>query len=243
MRIALFSDIHSNYHALEAVLRDIDERGVDRMLCLGDITMKGPLPQECVDRVRAAGCPVVLGNTDASYRPELHPSRFPAQTDSQVAAQADFERHQAALTDASKAWLAGLPLLATEEHEGVRMEFFHATPTHNYVLIMPWATNEQLATLRKAPETRLSAFGHCHRAFVRHVNGLAVINAGSVGLPFDGDPRCSYALIDQDVHGGLTASIVRVPYDAEAAVQAARDVGMAGWELFAHTARTGHFPG
>ncbi|HYG57482.1 MAG TPA: metallophosphoesterase family protein, partial [Symbiobacteriaceae bacterium] len=76
MRIAMFSDIHSNYHALEAVLGDMALRGVDRMVCLGDLTMKGPLPKECVDRVRDLGCPVVLGNTDACYSPDLRPSLF-----------------------------------------------------------------------------------------------------------------------------------------------------------------------
>jgi putative phosphoesterase len=242
MRVALFSDIHSNYHALEAVLTDVGRRGVDRLICLGDITMKGPLPKECVDRVRDLGCSVVLGNTDASYLPELNPSRFPAQNESQVSAQADFARHVEALTDEDRAWLVSLPLAVTETIEGVRMDFFHATPTHNYVLVMPWASVDQLAALRLAPETQVSAYGHCHRAFVRSARGTLVVNTGSVGLPFDGDPRPSYAVIEVD-QGVSTASIVRVPYDAEAAIRAARSVGMAGLDLFVHTARTGEYPG
>ncbi|HYF79894.1 MAG TPA: metallophosphoesterase family protein [Symbiobacteriaceae bacterium] len=243
MRIALFSDIHSNYHALEAVLSDIALRGVDRILCLGDITLKGPLPKECVDRVRDLGCPVVLGNADGCYHPDFHPERFPAQNESQVAVHADFARHLGALTQADQAWLQGFPLHLTETWEGTSVEFFHATPGHNYVLTMPWAANEHLAALRTAETTRLSAFGHCHRAFVRVLHGFTVMNTGSVGLPFDGDPRPSYALVDVD-QGHLTSTtIVRVSYDAEAAIKAARAVNMAGWELFAHTARTGQFPG
>lgn len=242
MRIALFSDIHSNYHALEAVLADMSSRGVDRIICLGDITLKGPLPKACVDRVRELGCPVVLGNADGCYHPNFHPQLFPAQNESQVAARADFERHVAALTEADRTWLQSFPLLIAESWEGVRMEFFHASPTHNYVLVMPWAPNDQLGALRTSPETVLAAFGHCHRAFVRVAHGCTVINAGSVGLPFDGDPRSSYALLEVDA-GRVSAGIVRVPYDWEAAVTAARDVAMAGWELFAHTARTGEFPG
>lgn len=242
MRIGLFGDVHSNYHALEAVLTDMAARGVDRIICLGDLTLKGPLPKECVDRVRDLGCPVVLGNADGCYHPDFHPDRFPAQNESQVAARADFRRQWDALTENDRQWLQSFPVSISETIEGVRMDFFHASPTDNYVLVMPWAGNEQIAAQRLAPETGLSAFGHCHRAFVRYARGCTVVNAGSAGLPYDGDPRPSYALVD--VEQGITiASIVRVPYDAEAAIRAAQATGMAGVDLFTHTARTGQFPG
>jgi len=242
MRFALFSDIHSNFHALEAVLADMDHRGVDRLLCLGDITLKGPLPRECVDRVRALGCPVVLGNADGCYHPDFHPARFPAQNESQIAARQDFERHMDALPSHDRDWLIGLPLALTENWDGIRFDFFHASPTSNYVLVMPWASNEKLAALRPAEESQGVAFGHCHRAFVRHLGGCLFVNAGSVGLPFDHDPRPSYAMIELD-RGTVSAAIVRVPYDGEPAIKAAKDMQMQGWELFAHTVRTGEFPG
>jgi diadenosine tetraphosphatase ApaH/serine/threonine PP2A family protein phosphatase len=69
-----------------------------------------------------------------------------------------------------------------------------------------------------------------------------VVNTGSVGVPFDGDPRPSYALVEVE-QGAALAGIVRVPYDPEPAIKAAQAVGMKGWELFARTARTGEFPG
>lgn len=242
MRVALFGDIHSNLQALEAVLADIRRRGADQLVCLGDITLKGPLPKECVDRVRELHCPVVRGNADSAYHPDFHPERFEPRNRSHLAIRADFGRHVAALTEEDRQWLQNLPLAVSDTFEGVRMDFFHATPTNNYVLTMPWAPNEALAPLRLSDETQVSVFGHSHRAFIRVWQGRIHVNAGSVGMPFDGDPRPSYALID--VEGGTTmASLVRVPYDAEAAIKVARDVGMKGWELFAHTARTGFFPG
>lgn len=242
MRIGLFGDIHSNYHALEAVLRDMQQRGVDRMVCLGDITMKGPLPKECVDLVRSLGCPVVQGNTDACFLPDRHPSQFPVMNRSQAEALADFERHEAALTEEDRQWLQNLPLTATDVIDGVRLDYFHAVPHHNYVLVMPWATNDEIAAMRLSDETKVSACGHNHRAFIRSPQGRMVINAGSVGAPFDGDWRPSYAIVELS-GGSLSGQIVRVPYSAEAAIQAAKDVRMHGWELFAHTARTGQFPG
>ena len=242
MRIGLFSDIHSNYHALEAVLADMANRGVDRLICLGDVTLKGPLPKECVDRVRALGCTVVLGNTDGAYDPDKHPSMFPVRNQSQEVALADFDRHLAALTPADQTWLRGFPLTYTDTVEGVRLDLFHATPTHYYVLVMPWATNEELERQRLSESTRASAFGHCHRPFVRTVAGRLVINTGSVGIPFDGDPRPSYVVVDAEA-GTTAVEVVRVAYDAEAAIRTAISVGMKGWELFAHTVRTGLFPG
>ncbi|HEY3368906.1 MAG TPA: metallophosphoesterase family protein [Symbiobacteriaceae bacterium] len=242
MRIALISDVHSNFHALEAVLADIARRGVDRIICLGDVTLKGPLPKECVDRVRDLKCPVVLGNADGSYHPDFQPERFTPRNRSQAAIQADFPRHMAALTEDDRVWLQNFPISLTELWEGVQMEFFHATPTHNYRILMPWVPNEELAALRSSEQTAISAYGHCHRPFIRFMQGFQVINSGSVGIPFDGDPRPSYALLEvkRDV---TTATVLRVPYDAEAAIKAAQDAGMQGWELFAHTARTGQFPG
>jgi putative phosphoesterase len=242
MRMALFSDIHSNEHALEAVLADMAQRGIDQMVCLGDITMKGPLPKQCVDRVRALGCPVVLGNTDGCYHPDSHPTLFPPQNESQVAARQDFERHERALTADDRAWLTSFPLTYTTTVEGNRLDLFHAVPHHNYLLVMPWASNAELGALRLSDDTQISAFGHSHRPFIRYVEGRLVINTGSVGAPFDGDPRASYALLDFD-HGTTCATLIRVPYDSEAAIKVAQDVGMSGWELFAHTARTGQFPG
>jgi predicted phosphodiesterase len=242
MRIALFGDIHSNFHALEAVLADMARRGVDQMVCLGDITLKGPLPKECVDRVRDLGCPVVLGNTDASYQPENPPSRYPARNDSQRAILADFDRHVTALTEADRHWLANLPLTHTLWVEGMRFDFCHAVPHSNYVLLWPWSSNEELEALRLSDETVLAGFGHNHRAFIRTHHGRTFVNAGSVGLPFDGDSRPAYALVEVE-RGLLSVQIIRVPYEAESAIQAARQSGMAGWELFAHTARTGRFPG
>lgn len=242
MRIGLFSDIHSNCHALQAVLADMGRRGVDRLICLGDVTLKGPLPKESVDLVRSLGCPVVRGNTDGAYHPDFHPDRFPPVNKSQVVAQQDFARHVDALPEADRLWLQQLPLAVTETWEGVRFDLFHATPTNNYVLILPWTDNETLAALRMSDETQVSAFGHCHRAFIRNPQGRMVINAGSVGLPFDGDPRPCYALVEVE-RGVTSATLVRVPYDPEPAIQAARDCAMKGWELFAYTARTGMFPG
>ncbi len=64
-KIAILSDIHGNLPALEAVLAQIAAEGIERVVCLGDVAALGPQPHEVIDRLRALGCPVVMGNTDA----------------------------------------------------------------------------------------------------------------------------------------------------------------------------------
>jgi len=212
------------------------------MVCLGDLTMKGPLPKECVEQVQALDCPVLLGNTDGCYHPDLHPSKYPPRSQSQLYALQDFDRHLLALSDADQLWLQTRPLTLTTEIGGQRLDLFHAAPHTNYLLILPSASKAELLAQRLTPQTDISAFGHCHRAFVRHVDDLTVINTGSVGLPFDGDPRPSYVIVEA-TGSSLKVQVVRVEYDPEPAIKAAQDRGMIGWEFFARTARTGLFPG
>ena len=65
MRLAVISDIHGNLVALEAVLAAITARDIEIIICLGDVAATGPQPQQVIERLRAIGCPVVMGNTDA----------------------------------------------------------------------------------------------------------------------------------------------------------------------------------
>ncbi len=65
MRIAVISDIHGNFVALEAILKDISHQFVDQMVCLGDAVQGGPQPAQVVNRLRELACPVVMGNADS----------------------------------------------------------------------------------------------------------------------------------------------------------------------------------
>ena len=95
MRIALISDLHGVLEATERVLTDIAQVGVDQIICLGDVTLFGPQPREVLHRVRALGCPVVMGNTDAWA---LDPQP-PAHRDDDSQRYADVEGWGAAMLD------------------------------------------------------------------------------------------------------------------------------------------------
>jgi diadenosine tetraphosphatase ApaH/serine/threonine PP2A family protein phosphatase len=224
MRIAVISDIHSNLHALEAVL---DAAGaVDAVWHLGDTVGYGPEPQAVVDRLRASGAIGVRGNHDdagggATSIEFFNPDGYRAM-----------EWTRAHIDESTRLYLAGLPERLVPDGSGFTLA--HGSPSDPIweYLDSPEAAEANMAAF----ETTYCLVGHTHVPMVfRETRGrmkampmapgarLAldgrrmILNPGSVGQPRDGDPRSSYVLIDTDT--GL-ATWHRVAYDV-AATQAA----------------------
>lgn len=221
MRIAVLSDVHANLVALTAALSECERRGVDRVVCLGDIVGYGPEPGACVDLVRETCEFTVLGNHDAAVALGRHIEALPK--DGQEAARL----HRALLTEDQMAWLAGLPLLET----AYGATFVHATPQQPEA----W---ERLHSFR-AVQAQFDAFstdicfvGHSHRPAVASLSvGVLrvrrghrfIVDVGSVGQPRDRDPRLSFALYD-DVE--FTVEAVRLHYDHARAASRVVEVGL-----------------
>jgi len=230
MRIAVFSDIHANLHALEAVLASIDAAGVDELWCLGDTVGYGPRPNECVDVVRGRADIALCGNHDLAALGTLDTTDFAG--DARAAARWTQER----LGPEQRDWLASLSPLATRDGA----ELFHASPRDpvwDYVLSEEVALASLLATT--AP---LVLVGHSHVALglawdgESLTGGLApadteaaldegrwLLNPGSVGQPRDGDPRAAWLLID---HEAGRATFVRVPYPVAQTQTEIREAGL-----------------
>jgi predicted phosphodiesterase len=219
MRIAVISDIHSNLHALEAVLADIDAEAPDEIWCLGDVVGYGPRPNECADIVRERAAVVLVGNHDLAAIGKLATSDF-----GPLAAESAHWTGRT-LGEEQAAWLRTLEPAATRE--GV--ELFHGSardPVWEYVLSEEVALESlQLTT---AP---IVLVGHSHLALALSWDeeqldgGLArggteldtssarwLLNPGSVGQPRDSDPRAAWLLID--IAAGR-AAFRRVPYPIE----------------------------
>jgi predicted phosphodiesterase len=203
MPVAVLSDIHSNLHALEAVLADVDREAPDAIWCLGDVVGYGPRPNECVAIVRERADLCLCGNHDLASVGTLDTADFSG--DAGIAARWT----KAALGPREAEWLRGLEPLA--EQPGV--ELFHASsrdPVWEYVL------TEQIALINILETTApLILVGHSHVALALGWDGDALtgglatggtdvamagrrwlMNPGSVGQPRDGDARAAWALID-----------------------------------------------
>jgi putative phosphoesterase len=215
MRIAVLSDVHGNLTALEAVIADLRDAAPDLVLHGGDLADGGSSAAGVVDRVRELGWRGVMGNTDEMLlRPEsleefAAGSKAPQAVWDAVREIAEVTRE--ALGEEQLAWMRGLPMM-TMEHG---FALVHATPASRWKAPAADAAEDELQTVYGVLGQPVVAYGHTHVAAIRKMNGgvRILINTGSVGLPYDGDERASYLLLDGEV-----ATIRRVGYDVEAEI-------------------------
>lgn len=221
MRLAIISDIHGNFEALQQVLDQIRDEGVDTVACLGDIVGYGPFPNECIELVRMYCSIVIRGNHDAGAAGTVSSGEFNKEGRVAIA----WTRAQ--LSQKNRQWIQELDVSAVVED----VTFVHASPEDpgKWHYVSTWEQYER--SFDHFP-TRFCCIGHTHIPAIvspdRSVRGYApgqrhIINCGSVGQPRDGDPRASFALLDT---GADTAAIIRVAYDIEKTADATRSAGL-----------------
>lgn len=241
MRLVGISDMHGNAVAFEAVINDLRRQCPDAIVCLGDIVMRGPQPRECVEMLRSLNPLVtVRGNFDNRFTRWPEPTWSPKTYKEELLLR-DFEYTCARLPHTDQVWLGNLPVGFSTLIGGLGIELYHAAPGSLVQYTWPWAPVEDLCKLRSNETSKLVLFGHMHHAFVRSAMGFTVVNTGSVGLPFDGDNRASYVIIDFD-GDDMAIQIRRVSYDVEAAIQIARRNAMPDVEVFEYALRHAEYP-
>jgi predicted phosphodiesterase len=197
-RIAVFSDIHGNVPALDAVLADIDAAGVAERYCLGDLVGYGPDPAGVVERVLDAGIPTIRGNYDDGVGNRRGECGCYYATDAARAdGAASYAFTDGALTDTDKDRLAALPDEIRLEVDGLALLLAHGSPRKINEYLLPDRTDEQLARLARQAGADVACVGHVHLPYHRVMtadDGAAVhyVSSGSVGKPKDGDPRAGW---------------------------------------------------
>jgi predicted phosphodiesterase len=235
MRIAVVSDIHGNRTAFEAVLADLGSVAPDLVLHGGDLADSGSSPVEIVDRIRALGWPGVMGNTDEMLvRPEALEA-FAAQSKAPAslwnAVRAIAGATQDALGEERLAWIRALPRAHLEDG----LALVHASPGDCWRAPTADASDADLAATFGSLAKPIVTYGHTHLPGIRHLASATprlVVNTGSVGLPYDGDPRASYLLLD-----GGHAEIRRVEYDLDRELALLAACGLPGAVWIAKTLR------
>jgi predicted phosphodiesterase len=250
MRVAVLSDTHGNLVALDAVLAELDATGPYEALVMGgDFAFGGPNPAECIDRIRERGVPAVRGNTD-EFIVELAtrgriPARVAAESQRHTASEAMLQRYRWAverLLDEQIAYLASLPLAySLPAPGGGALTVVHATPWNAHDTV-PESAPEGLARrmLDQAGGQAL-AYGHIHVQYRRWIDRRLLTAVGSVGLPFDGDPRAAYAVFTLGP-GGWEVEFRRVAYRLEQAIEGVLSSGMPGAEAQAAILRSARPP-
>jgi putative phosphoesterase len=209
MRILVISDLHANWPALEAVLA---AESFDQAMVVGDLVAYGPNPAEVVDWVSRHASAAVEGNHDDALACGSDCRCSPASKPLAIATR---EVHKAMLTPEQIRFLGGLPQTRALDVSGRRFFAVHASPrSHLYrYTLTPTASERHLRNQLSGVRADYVLLGHTHFPMVRVSGEKTVINPGSVGQPRDGDPRASYAVIEDGV-----PTLRRVAYDVERAV-------------------------
>jgi putative phosphoesterase len=242
-RMAILSDVHGNAVALDAVRKAIRSARPDVVGVGGDLVFNGPDPAAVVDTLRemeADGAMIVSGNTDIAVADFDYAAAFPAMTDGvpDTVREAAEWAHDA-LGDERVAWLRRLPAeRRIHAEDGTMVLLCHASPgsqTAGFDQVL-----DANVTLERAARTeaRVIACGHTHLPEVRDLGWKLIVNDGSAGYVFDGDPTASWALIDC-VAGEVTTEIKRTEFDTLSVANAISERGLPGDVYRAATVRTG----
>lgn len=181
MRVALISDIHGNEAALCAVLDDIARRGVDQIVCLGDVATLGPRPGAVIQILRDLSCQCILGNHDEFL---LDPGLIHTYTEAPVVVQAvDWCREQLAKEelDFFRSFHATLKIPLDSE---ARLFVFHGSPRSHMEDLLATTPEAKLDQALSGHTATVMAGGHTHIQMLRQHRGTLLLNPGSVGLPF-----------------------------------------------------------
>jgi len=217
MKIAVLSDIHGNVPALEAVLADLDQWGPERVVVNGDLINRGPnsLPvlQMLLERLPTA---VFLKGNHETYVLQCLEEDFPRDGPR-------YEMHRFAwwtfhqLGEEMRrvaSWAANMDLT---DLDGGSLHFTHGSRLGNRDGISPRTTDEELPA-KLGDRRDLFVASHTHLPMIRDFQGVLVVNSGSVGAPFDRDPRSAYARLSFS-RGRWLAEIRRLEYDRERAMR------------------------
>ena len=242
-RIAVLSDVHGNSIALEAVLRELKREKPDFVLVAGDLVLNGPDPNGAVDALRgleADGGIIVSGNTDIAVGDFDYGAAFPHLQDGvpdTITAAAEWAHDE--LGDEQLAWLRRLPaerriragddqlVLVVHASPGSQTRGFDAALDANIVFERAAAT-----------DARVICVGHTHMPEVRDLGWKVIVNDGSAGYVFDGDPTASWAMVTIEATE-ISAEIRRTPFDVLSVANAISARGLPGDVYRAATVRTG----
>jgi putative phosphoesterase len=239
MRIGLVSDIHGNLLALDAVLAELEREELDWVVCLGDV-VAGPRANDALGRIRALGCPVIMGNWDAWSVDGMPEPSTPVEEKLYAIGAYWAER----LRDDDRDFIRSFaPTLELELEQGTLL-CFHGSPNSFDHWIVATTPDEEVAEMLAGFDAPVLVGGHTHLQMLRRYSESLFVNPGSVGLPFElwsrDDvsiaPRAEYAVLTSS-DGRLHVDLRRTTYDVDAHVRGGLGSGMphadwwaASWE-------------
>ena len=221
-RVAALYDIHGNLPALEAVLAELEREHVDHIVIGGDVA-NGPLPEATLERLSALGPDVsyVMGNGDLEVAASYDGEQLAASVLAESPAARSSVFAAGRISPAQRELIGSFRPTVTLEIDGLGSVLFcHGSPRSDTEIITALTPDERLGEILAAdgnPPTIVG--GHTHRQFDRTAYRWRFINAGSVGMPYEGELGAFWALLGPDVQ------LRRTDYNVAAAIDALRAGG------------------
>ncbi|GAW93358.1 metallophosphoesterase family protein [Calderihabitans maritimus] len=219
MRLAVFADVHANIYALQSVLKDIEKRHVDKIICAGDLVGYAPFPNEVIELIQSMDIPTVMGNYDDGVG--FH----------RIQCGCDYKDEHARMlgeksilwtkkntTEANKEFLRSLPKEIWFKAGGYRCLVVHGSPRRLNEYLYEDTPEDYLKALLEEFNVDVLICGHTHKPYHRRIQGRHVINVGSVGRPKHGDPQAVYALVE--ITGEVKVIFYKVDYDYDKTAKA-----------------------
>ncbi|MEZ4767342.1 MAG: metallophosphoesterase family protein [Caldilineales bacterium] len=216
MKLAVLADIHANLAALERVVEDIDAWQPDVVVVGGDVVNRGPQPAECLtlvlERQQTRGWLTVIGNHEEYVIAQAGPNPPGKGADAGIYRPT---RWTLARLSGDIRPLQAMPFArSVAGQDGSEARVVHASTRGTRDGIFPQTPDDTLRKQTGSPPPAVLCVGHTHWPLVRTIDDTLVVNVGSVGLPFDGDPRAGYGRLTWS-QGGWQAQVVRLDYDRQ----------------------------
>ena len=226
MKIAIFSDIHGNAIALEAVLKDVDSRGVDLVFCGGDLVGYGAYPNEVINLIRKYRIPTIMGNYDDGVGFSRSDCGC-AYTDPRMKelGQISLEWTKKQVNFENRAFLRSLLERIQFTACGKKVLIVHGSPRRINEYLDADRPEESLLRMFEDEKADVIICGHTHLPYTKIMDAKCLINAGSVGKPKDGDQRAAYTVLKL-TESSLETEVIRVNYDVERMAQAIETSGL-----------------
>lgn len=223
-KILLLGDIHANYPALKAIIEYVRPERFEWIVNTGDFTVYSTFPNETIDWFRGRKNAIcILGNTDRKVLRILKGKKLkkPKKNEKRVMYFWTSEKlHPENIT-----YLKPLRKQTDVTIGGFRIGIFHGTLEDPDEELFPTAPESRFQQLARDSGYQVQIMGHSHVPFYKLVDGVHFINPGSVGRPFDGDPRTSFAIL-KIASGKIGVEHFRIPYAVEEVVQSLKDYSL-----------------
>lgn len=197
MKVAVLSDIHGNAVALNYAIKDLKSFRISKIIILGDVVMKGPMPSESLEILRNSDLEIVAwvkGNTDL-WLEEITDSFIPS-TKREKELYTYYKYAKDNLEEDQLLFIKELPLECSITLNGVKILCVHGTPQSIVEAIDGSVSEAEMKRAVKGVKEQVILSGHSHTSFIGEVDNKKIFNVGSVGNSLDGDDRISYGILD-----------------------------------------------